>query len=244
MREKPIIFTDVMVQALIAGTKTQTRRLSGLGSVNNRADDVKSVDVHHGPDTTTVLFDFANCEHVAVCPYGTIGTKLWVRENFYIDGYGSVIYQANGPRPDIAGLRWKPSIHMRREYSSLSMEITDIRVERIASISSKDARAEGIECIESGANLLFRDYTREKETYEWITPVSSFRSLWKRIHGEPAPVMQKGRVVGYIQMPFTANAFDGYRRPFKHYRGKPLQVIPNPWVWVIEWKTVEHVQPR
>jgi hypothetical protein len=82
------------------------------------------------------------------CPYGVPGDRLWVRETFSphpeFPGY---IYRADrgGDYQGAAqgDFTWKPSIHMPRAASRITLEITDIRVERVKDISEADAIAEG-----------------------------------------------------------------------------------------------------
>ena len=103
------------------------------------------------------------------CPYGDIGDPLWVRETFgltdvpvsqinrpcaiwpdsnYEDGYAAAIYRADGEwatpnSPDSGRFVWRPSIFMPRWASRITLEVTDVRVERVRDISEMDARAEG-----------------------------------------------------------------------------------------------------
>lgn len=85
------------------------------------------------------------------CPHGQRGDRLWVKETFgipyalakgQIAPIEDVVYQAN-PRDQSSPLKWKPSIHMRRQYSRITLEITGVRVERLNEISAKDIISEG-----------------------------------------------------------------------------------------------------
>lgn len=96
------------------------------------------------------------------CPYGKVGSRLWVKETYqtiYERPDGQRFCQAP-PRPperrqkfwieyaatikDEEPPRWKSPIFMPRKYSRLTLEITDIRVERLQDISEDDAKAEGV----------------------------------------------------------------------------------------------------
>jgi hypothetical protein len=79
---------------------------------------------------------------VARCPYGKPGDLLWVREGFAYYGMKAdhVFYRAT----DCGNLNWRPSIHMPRWASRLTLEITDVRVERLQEINHADAMAEGV----------------------------------------------------------------------------------------------------
>jgi len=89
------------------------------------------------------------------CPFGKVGDVLWVRETHCIvKGNGiQVRYKADGipmqtfyPDQPVDGkLKWIPSIHMKRSHSRITLEITDIKVERLNDITEEDARAEGVE---------------------------------------------------------------------------------------------------
>ena len=136
-KSRSIIFNAEMVRAILKGTKTQTRRV------------VKS-----GHD----ILDF---------PYGNLGDLLWVRETIKKKVIGlewglyGATYAADftavmgeGPRGSYCGRavvdwKWKrdtlPSIHMPRWASRITLEITEVRAERIQQISYEDIRAEGVE---------------------------------------------------------------------------------------------------
>jgi hypothetical protein len=104
------------------------------------------------------------CEaHYMPCPYGKPGDRLWVRETF---GHGCELcgvrfplaphlkYKADGNKCGCS-VAWRPSIHMPRWASRLTLEVTAVRVERVADISEADARAEGITdggCLTCGKN--------------------------------------------------------------------------------------------
>ena len=137
MKESPILFSAPMVRALLAGTKTQTRRIV-------KARDLEWMDVHQG------LREPDNAER---CPYGQPGgDRLYVRETFghfernenFAPGC-EVFYRADGE--SLAVEPWRPSIHMPRWASRITLEITGVRVERLQEISEADAKAEGADCL-------------------------------------------------------------------------------------------------
>lgn len=106
--------------------------------------------------------------HQQICPYGKPGDRLWVRESWaetdLNDGTPVVAYRAGGciavGRKDAheddylihdyafdqtpTANQWKQSIHMPRWASRITLEITDVRVERLQDISKPDVMAEGI----------------------------------------------------------------------------------------------------
>ena len=143
--ERPILFSAPMVRALLAGTKTQTRRkykprMPAPYEVVDEGPDGKPWPFYEHPETMT------NYEPVP-CPYGVPGDRLWVRETFFEIPDG-VFYRATDPTWDEerenTRVKWKPSIFMRRRQSRLTLEVTDVRVERVQDISAADAVAEGV----------------------------------------------------------------------------------------------------
>jgi hypothetical protein len=125
-----------------------------------------------------------------------VGDLLWVRENWAKvpasafrqspdvaqtinpqNPYEAVIYAA-GWDPSIP--KWRPSIHMSRWMSRLTLEVTAVKVERLHDISSDDAENEGVEKITAYG---WRNYLGEKDDI-FINPVASFASLWESINGE------------------------------------------------------------
>lgn len=172
MKERPILFSAPMVLALLAGTKTQTRRIlkaEHLEQVDRFAFDPERGEWEMGE--THWGGPVASCGFVR-CPYGLPGDRLWVRETFYCDDAFAgdharscsgcvrckhtdedriadwkeeLYFRADGV-PDFEGEKvvWKPSIFMPRWASRLSLEVTGVRVERLQEISEADAKAEGV----------------------------------------------------------------------------------------------------
>jgi hypothetical protein len=166
MKERPILFSGPMVRAILAGTKTQTRRVvthewtHGFEKKRKfvRASDAKDDFVAFSEPYTSIggepvwFYSWGNCRWLR-CPHGMPGQKLWVRETWAYerDGTGcpddtGILYRATDPGWDDeeTGLRWRPSIFMPRSASRILLEITDVRVERLQEISEADARSEGI----------------------------------------------------------------------------------------------------
>jgi hypothetical protein len=206
-----------MVNAILNGSKSMTRRVVKF----NESGRVKLKHKNwHIEDENVVLG----------CPYGQVGSKLWVRETFS-DTYelgdypGEALYKATylrdwreySPDPSTWVIKWKPSIFMRREYSRITLEITNIRVERLQEITEEEAGKEGIgRQVAHGQDLGWRNYlwhgdfgnygTGNKQTDNWPHQYSTydnakgcFSSLWELING--------------TKYPWSS----------------------NPWVWVIEF---------
>lgn len=136
MKERPILFSAPMVRAIIDGNKTQTRRVAK--EFNDR------------PNLDGILARFPNQKG---CRHGEPGDRMWVRETWAVQHE----YDAAAPSEigasarwhyaateDLGGLRKRPSIFLPRRGSRITLEITGVRVERLQSISERDARAEGI----------------------------------------------------------------------------------------------------
>lgn len=185
LKERPILFSAPMVRAILEGRKTKTRRV------------VKTKPFKFGgvEPTQNFLFLKDGIAHFGFndlitnkvkCPYG-VGDRLWVRENFAFVGGGDpglLLCQAdwqetaklhkcdNADKPP----RWKPSIHMPRWASRITLEITDIRVERLQDIRQDGAKAEGATPKLPrilGDDYIFRDdYT------------GGFIDLWESINGK------------------------------------------------------------
>ena len=168
-KERQIIFSDPMVRALLDGIKTQTRRLVNPQPVgfsgrwawetNKWFSDRRQPNGDDDGSPTP-------------CPYGRPGDRLWVREAWSRESWPSGVtteYRASWGK---AGdrLKWKPAIHMPREYSRIRLEITDVRVERLHEISEADALVEGM------ASMM-RGCTRSAdEARGW------FQYLWNTLH--------------------------------------------------------------
>ena len=168
MKERPILFSAPMVRALLDGSKTQTRRI-----VKNRRDPNIGCDMSPGEIARDPM---AAC----MCPYGVPGDRLWVRESwsaphnfdahmpFEIPADARWHYAATEER---GGLRWRPSIHMPRVASRITLELTEVRVERLQDISESDAEAEGAEPLLVPPDGGSRPH------------VEGFRSIWDSING-------------------------------------------------------------
>ena len=214
-KERPILMSAPMVRAILAGTKTQTRRVVkphkafeewGVKGPDDAYDATTDDD---GQGFFLVAGDHGYAGPVP-CPYGQPGDRLVVRETwqyagFTDDGEPFIAYKADGARKlcdtsplewadrieDVfanlsepsnynidqraADRKWRPSIHMPRWASRITLEIVSVRVERLCDMDGEDARAEGVACH------------------------ADFRDLWQSING-------------------------------------PGSWAANPWVWVVEFR--------
>ena len=188
MKERPILFSGPMVQAILAGRKTQTRRVVKL---RYGADVV----VTNGQVWKPARVDYAG---YVDCPYGQVGDRLWVRETWNrFEPWAGFFYAADDHSFGIGSdddqdhiephnIKWKPSIHMPRAACRILLEITGVRVERLHEISEADARAEGVERVVAGVG--WRRYCDPDSEEVGVPPCGdarrSFRSLWKFINGD------------------------------------------------------------
>ena len=176
MKDRPILFSAPMVRAIFDGSKTQTRRI-----VKDRGHEVENAEYGVAYQT---------------CPYGKPGDRLWVRETHrpifgQTCGLIAVDYQAD-PREKWERLgdqigaptKWTPSIHMRREYSRILLEIVSVCVERLQDISEADAIAEGLipDIGEPGDECGFwKSPADGRVQYTWAP--DAYRELWEQING-------------------------------------------------------------
>lgn len=213
MKERPILFSTPMVQAILAGNKTQTRRIVKPQPIV--CDDARGG--HYWPSNAVQsmvhvekeLQDYDGIWRGLIddCnPFGGVGDRLWVRETFRLydsDECPHADFPCGCPRNDTPlykashdcsdGEKWKPSIHMPRKAARLFLEIINIRIERLNDITSEDAKAEGF------------DYSTHPSAIEMgyaIGAKTNFRVTWEQIYGQ--------------------NEWN-----------------KNPWVWVVEFKVIQ-----
>ena len=200
MKERPVLMNGAMVRATLAGTKTHTRRIVKLTDTG-RAKEVGSPRNWHlgDPDVIKACHYGQPGDRLWVRE-----TFKAIASGEVKGGYGEVrygfAYQADNAtrwneRPTIINdmtdqpptgpmqfnpVPWKPSIHMPRRASRITLGIVSVRVERLNEISEADAMMEGIE---SRAEY-FRNYgLPESEGGGFNCPSNSFRSLWESING-------------------------------------------------------------
>ena len=131
---KNIILNSEMVRATLEDRKTQTRRVLKENPFLN----FKGAYLDEHFIWYWKSFDEPTVADICLgkCPYGKVGDRLWVRETFYSDGkkfktiYAADVGIKNRPFGSGGYLPWSPSIHMPRKFSRITLEITDIRVER------------------------------------------------------------------------------------------------------------------
>jgi hypothetical protein len=224
MKETPVLFNTEMVKAYQQGRKTQTRRLKGLGKINENPDawhyigNTKDLEIWHPSDAkfpNQPWFEWreggpGGTSFICQCPFGQAGDRLWVRETWrgIEQEYGPDRIEFKASEKWNLTDPWKPSIHMPKSACRFFPEILSTRPVRLQDISENDAKAEGVEriflaCAQMLSSYLWKNYNSPKDpstiVQELSNPVSSFESLWRSIHGNESWAM-------------------------------------NPWVWRIEFK--------
>ncbi len=172
-KECPILFSGPMVRAILEGRKTMTRRIVKLNNWKDCDDD-----------NWPICEDaYGDC-YRPMCRYGQPGDHLWVRET-WVNNFGTLIYRADY-HPDsfeYGAKGWKPSIFMPRALSRITLQITDVRVERLQNISEQDARQEGVsasDVIEFRSKVGSLPMTVNRKA---ASAVEAFRYLWETING-------------------------------------------------------------
>lgn len=190
MKERPILFSATMVRALLDSSKTQTRRV-----VKPQPPDTTiGITTWYHPDPRTHFYawtdngegdvELANEGWCKPCPYGQPGDRLWVREAWSthacfdsrspssMPGLRSFHYWADGDRN--TGKK-RPSIHMPRWASRITLEIVSVRVERLQDISEADCWAEGIHEVRSAGD----DHGDLRGSVR-----QDYKALWESINGD------------------------------------------------------------
>lgn len=223
MKERPIIFSAPMVHAILAGTKSQTRRMI------KPQPDLSILKPNIDLEYRTRLDGEFRTNHVLccsnglpvyqyLCPHGQVGDRLWVRETYFSEVAGDknfpVWYRATEEKTFPYKSAWKPSIYMPRWASRILLEITDVRVERLQDISEDDAKSEGLRYTSKDSGKTWKygiaDADGQPGTdntgWAWnqwnVSPTKAYSTLWNKIHG-------------------------------------PDSWDKNPWVWVIEFKRMQ-----
>ncbi len=190
---RPILFSGPMVRALLDGRKTQSRRIvKSKDSDPSRCITLPMLmqGVYEWRQQDGRWFGIEGYDTLVFCdcPYGEVGQRLWVRETWmpFDDDHqivdckyayaASTTLDGEDIRKEYIRLgrkyQWRPSIHMPRKASRITLEITGIRIERLNAISSADAEDEGV--------TLFGEDNRigDETLYQ-----AGFRKLWESING-------------------------------------------------------------
>ena len=201
VKERPIIFSGATVRAILAGTKTQTRRVANVSVVSNVKllklrgcscyidfDDVPGLSWRPFGGSPTVPLPQSEIDARGF--YGAPGSQFWVREAWRVlHSEADICYRADdatkrfldhetwfdGDWKATKNHNWRPSIHMPRWASRIDLELTAVRVERVQEISEADAIAEGVD-------RAVNDMTSAR--YGGHPYCSGFGALWDQINGK------------------------------------------------------------
>ncbi len=192
-KERPIIFNTEMVKAILGGRKTMTRRVVSVDRVDGhpQLNNLKIMTLKNGKQGWLNSQDDHENHINKFSPFGLVGDRLYVRETWQLHSratdLATVVYAASEqnswsemhrlipadltlsitPKPFQEG--WRSSIHMPRIASRITLEITDIRIERLNDISEEDAKAEGVQPIDFGYGDCY---------------ALGFNKLWDEIYGD------------------------------------------------------------
>lgn len=199
MSDRPILFQGEMVRAILDGRKTQTRRIMKPQPPAEAESVCRQLYSQEAPEFDGAWTWWAGKPQKPItrplfCRYGQPGDTLWVRETWKpvpISAYRcsegvqqtpnpqdadeAAVYKAGWDRSS-GGVPWRPSIHMPRWASRITLRITDIRVARLQSVSHEDCEAEG--CPGGHGSIPGYPYS--------ATPREHFQTLWNKITGPGA----------------------------------------------------------
>ena len=210
-RFKPILFSTPMVQAILDGRKSQTRRI--VKPMRGMQSEWLSMDLINKVKEGQIVKGGWQMFHPnggEKSPLGwiksnyQIGDILWVREtwqqeceliqiaggdwsNAYLNATGNYVYKSDNiilPSETETFSKWKPSIFMPKEACRIFLKVTDVRVERLQDISEKDAKAEGIERDKNGFMPTPDKFWAFDGSALFNSAKDAFAHLWKKINRE------------------------------------------------------------
>lgn len=244
MKERPILFNGDMVRAILDGHKTQTRRVVDVSKIKPSTWKHEGIETirpvaelgwNHKDQWQAKTNRYNVWSKGFLCPYGKVGDRLWVRESGWkpkeptlrdlrdgADTWPKYVYAADGVSDwekeqfKDWGWRSRPSIHMPRWASRITLEITSVRVERVQDISETDAIAEGIN------PTVFDEFDIAEIKFE-----------------DPECLEAKVLdILGPVQIPAKVN----FMTLWDKINGKTHSWASNPFVWVLEFKRIEEAK--
>ena len=245
----PVLFNTAMIQAIMENKKHMTRRIikpqppKGAWPIFDwlYCYKVEGWAFQYSKEIALGLIHnpIFKLSHNGKCPYGPIGTTLWVREtwkyyekavgkgeNFRVERF--LAYKADQGNDKIQKSsewfegKWHPSIHMPKTACRIRLKITDIRIERLQNITEEDAKAEGVTpIVDAHLNILPNGYRL------------AFSDLWNSIYSSPMPAKNGGTITHYESYPW-----DDVQET-REYKGLPWKVYGNPWVYPISFEKVK-----
>lgn len=186
---RPIIFSPAMVQAIMDGRKTQTRRIykKPLICPYGEPGDILYVRESWRPFSWDCqgyfCFEYKDGKTMNT-DNGVFPDDEYKEEEFYIK-LSDYLEARNCPKDEDGNfidmdLPYRPSIHMPKSAARIWLQVESVRVERLQDITEEDAKAEGVELINSD-KLFYKDYLGLLSARP--NARTSFFSLWQSIHG-------------------------------------------------------------
>lgn len=175
VREKPIMFSGLMVKSILEGRKTMIRRIMKPQPQYHEQQPHWRWKPKRGPGNACGPFAVASGDYPGMFAPWEPSDHLWVRETWQParDGdSGKTIsiyradWEANGSPEGPPGGKWRRPIYMPRGASRITLELTDVRVEQLGDMTAKDVVAEG---------------------FPFSSDLDQFKLLWKKINGEWNP---------------------------------------------------------
>jgi hypothetical protein len=178
MADRPILFSTPMILALLAGRKTQTRRLVKIGGAGGPILDFVKVgtdketgrSVYEMKGRGGVSISIAAGKHLATPHYMppiAVGDRLWVKESAKrmpaLWHYSADETEIGWPgRQPLAHFKRDNclSIHLPKVASRLTLIVEDVKIERLQDISEEDALAEGVPTDDDYAGSFAKEYCR------------------------------------------------------------------------------------
>jgi hypothetical protein len=170
MNEYPILFSTSMVQAIVQGRKTQTRRIikryiSPFGNEGDLLWVKESHRIFYGDKTKTFVVEYSDRSVKA----------------FYYKSLSLNLINRLKNRKSLKKGTWVSARFLPKELARIWLQNDrHIVTERLNDISKEDAIAEGIEPI---GKLGYRNYMATPNMLQVVNPINSFQSLWQSIHG-------------------------------------------------------------
>ena len=210
MTDRPIIFSGPMVCALLAGCKTQTRRLVKVPGIMGGRYPIRppeeAIELEPG-EFSRGAFHYSSTSALSG-PYrlpAAVGDRLYVREHWSVPaayddltpsdlgGEETVIYAADHRRGAGGGGRHRQGMHMPRWASRLTLAVEAVRLERLQTITWDDARAEGLTGLSKDGKLVKygipdRDGLpgADDDGWHWqdwsVDPTAAYARLWSTLH--------------------------------------------------------------
>lgn len=224
MKERGILFKGHLVRKILAGKKSQTRRLPG--PTNSLVDGKRDPRLFAQLDFSRAHADEDQAgPHLLVPkklgsatyrvrPQWQIGDALWVRETWGV-GWEEhlarkdpklIAYRADGEltAPNREYQRWRPGIHLPRWASRITLDISEVRVQRVQDISAEDVIAEGIDVEDVRCQCEVCAHTSELCPATRTGIIEKFAVTWDAINAKRGGSWQR-----------------------------------NPWVWAMSWPALK-----